>query len=95
MASNQDPLERIAESLANLERLYVEHLRREEEQQKQFEERQKEFDERQKKWDKQRAERDKARLFGNPWLQPRQLAYLLLMIALLILSITVFNVVQH
>ncbi len=95
MASNPDPLERIAESLANLERLYADQLPRQEEQRKQFEERQKHFDEQQKKWDERQAKWDKASPFGNPWLQPRQIAHLLLAVALLILAIAVLALVRH
>ena len=95
MSSNPDPLERIAESLANLERLYADQLRRQEEQRKEFEERQKDFDERQKKWDERQAKWDKSAPFGNPWLQPRQIGHLLLMVALVILAIAVFVLVRR
>src|ERR1700730_200755 len=94
MASNDDPLERIAESLANLERLYAGEVRHQEEQRKELAERQKDFDERQKKWDKRDDEWRKQGLFRNPWTQPREIAYLLLALALFVLSITVYALLR-
>ena len=61
-----------------------------EEQRKELAERQKDFDERQKKWDKRDDEWRKQGLFRNPWTQPREIAYLLLTLALVVLSITVY-----
>ena len=97
MAPQEDPLRRIAESLANLERLYADSLRRQEEQAKLAEERhkildesQRVFDERQKRWAKQDEKLDKLGFVTlNPWLQPGQLAYFLTALALFVLSITI------
>ena len=80
MASEEDPLNRIAESLARLERLYSEDLRRQEERDRATEDRLQELQERQEKVNALDLGR------YNPWVQPREIAYLLLTAALLVLS---------
>jgi hypothetical protein len=82
--------EQVAASLARLEALYIDVLRKQDEDRAANKERQKEFDERQKKWDerdKKWEEQDWWR--KNPWVQPRELAYLFLMGALLVLGVAV------
>ncbi len=98
MASQEDPLRQIAESLANLERLYADSLRRQEEQikrsedrQKVFDESQKIFDERQKRWAKIDEELEKHGLFTqNPRLHLSRIGHFLIVASLLILAFTVF-----
>jgi septal ring factor EnvC (AmiA/AmiB activator) len=53
--------QQISQSLANLERLYAEQVRRFEDQRKEFAERQKGWDERQKRWDERQKRWDEQR----------------------------------
>src|SRR5262249_51526728 len=82
--------QQVATSLAKLETLYIEMLRKQDEDRAEAKERQKEFDERQKRWDEREKEWEVQDWWRkNPWLQPDQLGYLLLMVALAALAITV------
>lgn len=95
MEPEVDPLRQIADTLFNLERLYAEETRRNEEQRKEIAERMKESDARQQQFDERQKEWDKAGIFKNPWLQPAQIANLLLMSALLILAIAIFYLARR
>ena len=98
MADNPDRLEEIARSLAKIEAMYGEMLRKQDEERAEAKERQKKFDEesvgfayQQKAW----AERDKAladesrALASTAWM--KGLGNLLLMAAVLVLAIVAAN----
>lgn len=51
MSAEVDPLRQIADSLANLEKLYAEETRRQEEQRQTWDEQNKSYEERQQKYD--------------------------------------------
>ena len=75
--------EQVAASLAEMLRKQEEDRVEAKERQKIFDEDQEEFRKRQKKWDEQDW------WFKNPWVQPRELAYLLLAVALAATAIAV------
>jgi ABC-type multidrug transport system fused ATPase/permease subunit len=75
--------EQVAASLAEMLRKQEEDRAENKERQKKFDEESEEFRKRQKKWDEQDW------WMRNPWVQPRELAYLLLTVALAITAITV------
>jgi hypothetical protein len=89
--------EQVAASLAKLEALYIDMLRKKDEDRAEGKERQKKFDEeheefrnRQKRWDERNKKWDEQdRWRKNPWSQPRELGYLFLMVAFAALAIAV------
>ena len=94
--------ERVAHSLASLEALYTDALRKQDEdraetkeRQKKYDEEHEEFKERQKRWDERDKKWDEQGLMKNPWLWPGQIAHLLLMLALVVLAVVVFKQVSH
>jgi len=89
--------EQVAAALLRLEALYVDMLRKQDEDRAEAKERQKkldadqvEFKARQKKWDERDAKWEKDDWWRkNPWIQPREIGYLLLMAAFAALAISV------
>jgi hypothetical protein len=78
----------VADSLVKLEAICIDAIRKQDEDRVEAKERQKKFDEdqedfkkRQKKWDEQDW------WLKNPWVQPRELAYFLLAVALAAMAI--------
>jgi hypothetical protein len=75
--------EQVADSLSEMLRQQLQDRAENKERQKKFDEDQEEFRKRQKKWDEQDW------WIKNPWVQPRELAYVLLTVALAAAAITV------
>jgi len=75
--------EQVVSSLSEMLRKQEEDRAENKERQKKFDEDHEEFRKRQKKWDQQDL------WIKNPWVQPRELAYLLLAVALAATTITV------
>ena len=82
--------EQLATSLATMLRTQEEDRLENKERQKKFDAEQEEFRKRQKRWDArdEKFERQEWWL-KNPWLQPKELAYLLLVVALVATTVTV------
>ena len=88
--------ERVADSLAKLETLYIDMLRKQDEDRAEAKERQKkidvdseEFKQSQKKWDERSKKWEEQELQKNSWLLPRELGFLLFTVALAATAITV------
>ncbi len=111
MDPQDEPLRKIADSLANLERLYAETTRWNEELHKEHAQRQKKIDELNEKWeerqktlDQQHASLDqlaqqhtslKPGWISNPWLQPGQISSILQKLALAILATIVLILIRR